>query len=310
MIKNKLAILILASFSIFGCMVANATQTTSNELASQTNQSEMDFKQTLALAKQGDADAQFRLAEMYENGIGVDINIEEAIKWVTKSAYQGNDKAELSFGAMYLHGVGVADKTDYVQAAKWLTKSANQNNADAQFNLGVLYENGLGVEQDYVQAKQFYEKASDQNHPMAQLNLGVLYETGRGVKQDYTQAMQWFKKSAAQNFGFAQAKIAMFYNTGKGVEQDKKTGMAWHEKACANGFALSCQALPLSLPEPEEIKSEIIKLSCDNGVKTQEIKTLVVTDKNFNLKQLIRNTEQVMNLDDYYEGNSWKCHAK
>ena len=44
-------------------------------------------------ANQNDADAQFRLAEMYMNGYGVDYDEEKAFEWVKKAAENGHEKA-------------------------------------------------------------------------------------------------------------------------------------------------------------------------------------------------------------------------
>ena len=44
-------------------------------------------------AKNGNSEAQYNLAVMYENGEGVKENLESALKWYKKSAQQGNKKA-------------------------------------------------------------------------------------------------------------------------------------------------------------------------------------------------------------------------
>ena len=40
-------------------------------------------------AEQGDAEAQYNLGVMYENGQGVDVNYKKAIEWYEKAAEQG-----------------------------------------------------------------------------------------------------------------------------------------------------------------------------------------------------------------------------
>ncbi len=57
-----------------------------------------DFAQEVALykdlAKKGDELAQFKLGECYSNGRGVEQDYAKAVYWYTKSAEQGNWKAE------------------------------------------------------------------------------------------------------------------------------------------------------------------------------------------------------------------------
>ena len=118
------------------------------------------------LAEQGDADAQFKLGVMYDNGEGV--------------------------------------PQDYTEAAKWFRLAAEQGDAWAQYFLGVRYANGEGVPQDYTEAVKWYRLAAEQGHASAQSNLGVRYAKGEGVPQDDVLAHKWFNLAAAQ--GDASAK--------------------------------------------------------------------------------------------------------
>ena len=52
------------------------------------------FKLFKKLAEQGDSQAQYNLGAMYENGEGVEENIEQAKYWYKKSADQGNEDAQ------------------------------------------------------------------------------------------------------------------------------------------------------------------------------------------------------------------------
>ena len=82
-----------------------------------------DFKETLQVAEQGDAAAQYNLGVMYDQGQGV--------------------------------------RQDYVQAVYWYRKAAEQENAKAQYNLGLMYANGKGARQNLVIAKEWVGKACD-----------------------------------------------------------------------------------------------------------------------------------------------------
>ena len=75
-------------------------------------------------------------------------------------AEQGNAKAQFSLGKMYYEGQGV--RQDYAEAARWYLKAAEQGDPVAQNNLGTMYAKGQGVRQDPVQAEQWYRKAAEQ----------------------------------------------------------------------------------------------------------------------------------------------------
>ena len=86
--------------------------------------------------------------------VGVTQDYKQAFKWYTKSAEQGQAEAQYNLGYMYQNGESVTQ--DYKQAFKWYTKSAEQGYADAQLNLGFMYKYGESVIQDYVVAYAWY----------------------------------------------------------------------------------------------------------------------------------------------------------
>jgi uncharacterized protein len=55
---------------------------------------------------------------------------------------------------MYAQGLGV--EQDYAEAVKWYRKAADQGVTAAQSNLGLMYAQGLGVAQDYAEAVKWY----------------------------------------------------------------------------------------------------------------------------------------------------------
>ena len=70
------------------------------------------------LAEQGEPEAQFRVAIMHQNGLGVVANPERALVHMRAAASAGHALAQHGLGFMYLHGEGI--ERDPVEAAKWL----------------------------------------------------------------------------------------------------------------------------------------------------------------------------------------------
>jgi TPR repeat protein len=145
-----------------------------------------------SLAGQGDADAQYNLGVMHENGQGVPANRAEAALWYRKAADQGHVAAQTSLGRHY----DAAE--DYSEAVRWYRKAADQGYPRAQFALGAMYETGKGVPQSSAEAVRWHRKAADQGYPTSQLQLGFLYAEGRLVPRDYVQAHMWFSLAAAR----------------------------------------------------------------------------------------------------------------
>jgi hypothetical protein len=75
-------------------------------------------------ADEGNADSQYKLAKMYEEGLGVQQDTKEAAKWYLKAAEKGNAQAQYKMGTLYTLGKGVPK--DRLEAAKWFGKAAQQ----------------------------------------------------------------------------------------------------------------------------------------------------------------------------------------
>ncbi len=88
------------------------------------------------LAKQGHAEAEFRLGVMYENGIGVPRDYVQAVKWYRRAAGQGHARAMDRLGFMYAAGKGVPK--DHAEAIKWYRLAAGQEVAKVERRPGVL----------------------------------------------------------------------------------------------------------------------------------------------------------------------------
>lgn len=97
-----------------------------------------DFNETLQAAKSGDDSAQVNIGVMYENGLGVHQDYQEAINWYLQAAQLGNVDAKLYLGAMYENGKGVSQ--DYKQAVKWIREAGAQGYTRAKMYLGLLNE--------------------------------------------------------------------------------------------------------------------------------------------------------------------------
>lgn len=143
-------------------------------------------KQLHNVAKQGNAQAQNYLGDMYVIGKGmVSQNEEEAIKLYCRAAEQG-----------------------YTKSLKNLHKIAEQGHAQVQFNLGEMYANGKGVFLNDNKAFEWYRKAAEQGHAKAfeklhdaaedgeieaQKTLAAMHANEKGIKKDLEKADYWFR---------------------------------------------------------------------------------------------------------------------
>lgn len=110
-------------------------------------------------------------------------------------AESGHVEAQFNLGAVYEAGLGVLKNPE--EAAGWYALAAGQGHAKAQYNLGVMFADGRGVARDDTRAAVWMRKAAEQDHGKAQYNLAILYQSGRGLPKDPVQAQAWFHRAAA-----------------------------------------------------------------------------------------------------------------
>ena len=111
----------------------------------------------LPLAQQGHVSAQINLAVMYERGMGVTEDIEQALRWYQAAARQGSAIAQYNLGLF------LADRklltTNDEDGLYWLLKAAAQHYADAQYQLGLMYAEGLAGQAKTADAAQWLYEA-------------------------------------------------------------------------------------------------------------------------------------------------------
>lgn len=162
--KKRLATFLLTGILLTGCHKAIVTQISSsqNVVSAVKSAIEKEFEDIAVQANQGDAEAQYSLAVMYDEGEGTREDNAKAIEWYTKSANQGYDLAQYNLAIMYDDGEGVDQ--DRSKAIEWFTKAANQGYAKAQLELSRTYYNydGKGTREDYDKHIDWRTKAVNQ----------------------------------------------------------------------------------------------------------------------------------------------------
>jgi hypothetical protein len=91
------------------------------------------FETFQALAREGDATAQFVVGVMYFEGQGQRKNLRESFDWFRRAVAQNHGPAKMMLGLFYVSGYGV--KVNHQEAFKWFNSAAQQGWAcEAQFN--------------------------------------------------------------------------------------------------------------------------------------------------------------------------------
>ncbi len=136
-------------------------------------------------AEAGDAEAQFRLGEIYESGLGepgTDRN--DAIAWYRRAAAQGHAQAAFRLGHLLEEQGGQEEA-----AAEAYRQASLAGLPEAAYNLARLYRDGTGVGQDQRWAARLYRQAYGAGLARASLDLAQLALIGPG--RDEVVALAW-----------------------------------------------------------------------------------------------------------------------
>jgi len=109
------------------------------------------LKVWLEMAKQGNAEAQVNVGEIYEKGLGITPDYELARLWYEKAAVSGNDQAEINLGYLYEKGLGV--KKDLVKAINWYRKASGLTNDDLKFASSIDIAVAASTHEEVVKLK-------------------------------------------------------------------------------------------------------------------------------------------------------------
>jgi hypothetical protein len=120
------------------------------------------LKEFTAAADAGNAQAQYLVGSMYDNGQGTAANDTEAVKWYARAAHQGFVTAQYNLGMMLVHGEGI-EKPDYMQAYAWFSIAAAKGDKES-VNMRDMLEGRMN-EPTLKAAKAEAEKLSNEIKP-------------------------------------------------------------------------------------------------------------------------------------------------
>jgi len=192
---------------------------------SKINGKEM-YRLFLEKAEQGDALAQYRLANMYEVGYGVKKDKNKAFEWYQKAAEQHNVDACYKMGEIYLHASAHDDvvKPDNKKAFDWYLQAAEHGHHEAQHVLGLwfLYElEKYGEEYVENAFKYFAEVAKQENKYSDDMIDQVNHFFGLALNEEYAHLYDQCLKFSKNRCIVAQYMLGQIYCQ-KGIKENNR----------------------------------------------------------------------------------------
>lgn len=147
------------------------------------------YERVNVLAQQGNAEAQYHLGMMFNNGIGVDKNPNKAFEWFQRSADGGDPLGAYKLGCYYYGQFKGVVPVDEKKALESKLVAARAGYSLAQIDVGMSFYHL----EKYDEALRWWEEAAAQGEPRALYGLSVSYKEGKAVPRDIARAYAYFK---------------------------------------------------------------------------------------------------------------------
>jgi len=148
-----------------------------------------------------DAKADMAIAQMAFNKHHYDLALKEL-----RPHLNDNPEAQYLMAEMYANGLGIAQNIH--RAIRWYAKSAASGYSSANFALGKLFEKGAdNFPKGYREARVWYQKGAEANHPDSQMRLGLMLQQGRGGAADKVSGMAWLQLAKENDSAHAASLV-------------------------------------------------------------------------------------------------------
>lgn len=114
------------------------------------------------------------------------------IAQIRKDAEEGSCVSQCQIGLCYLYGLNV--EVNYQEAFRFLSAAAEQGASRAILNLGRMHAQGLAIRQNLPEAIRRFEDVAWNTVDAfpARIEMGRLYARGSGIPVDKAKALYWY----------------------------------------------------------------------------------------------------------------------
>jgi TPR repeat protein len=167
-----------------------------------------------------------QLAEMYEKGSEVQLDLSAAGGWYRKSAATGEPSARVKLAQFLIQQGG---DQNYREALNSCIQAAKDLYPPAGMCAGYLHENGLGTAADLSEAAKWYNRSAQLGNALAMQRLSEMYWNGSGVKQDRVTAYTFALLAATSEIPDAQRNREAYEKalSSKEIDKGKKLAASW-----------------------------------------------------------------------------------
>jgi TPR repeat protein len=146
-------------------------------------------------AKEGNIYIQYKLGYLYEHGLVVEKNDEEAFELYQQAAEQGNDEAQYILGCLH-ENPGVHQNSE--TALEWYKRAAEQGHYEAMNVLENLGGTDLSIVEKEWRNFELYQQKAKQGNDEVPYKLWYSYNRNLRVEQSHEKFFLWYNKEVEQ----------------------------------------------------------------------------------------------------------------
>lgn len=186
-----------------------------DEVVAAYNHETLDsFEMTKSVAEGGSSSAQYRLATYYRDGIGVDADQEEYLKWLKCAA----DRSHIIAMSEYAdHLMDFPSEENLKLARMYYKDAADNGNYEARRKYSVLQGN---VQESIVPLLNTLEALAQTGDPLQRLQYGKLLIKSAMCTSDYQKGFQVLNELAEEGSCDAKFEVAMMLRNGTGTSRN------------------------------------------------------------------------------------------
>jgi len=193
-------------------------------------------------AEYGHSGAQNLVGMIYYEGTETLEKSEEmALKWYRKAAKANEAAALYNLAMLYENGVVVLQ--NYNEAFQYYKMASDFGSISGTNIIGFLSEHGIGTERNKVAAFKYYCKAATKGSPFGQYNLGRCFLYGIGIEKNIPHAIKWFELAGLQGHGNSYLTLAILYDMGIRVGRNVRLARRYYTLAYRNNVKATSKRL-------------------------------------------------------------------
>lgn len=162
-----------------------------------------------ALVAEGDLEAHLNLAQIFIDGEWAEEDRARAAELLILPAEAGNTAAQGYLAVAYNDGLGVEANPE--EAMRWAALAQEENSNARRLLANGLYT-GEGIAEDVPRAMALWASAAEDGDAIAAYNLGVVVEAGVKVAFNRDTAIAWFEMAVELGNEDAQARLDALRN--------------------------------------------------------------------------------------------------